>query len=67
MWTPKGASLIRGRRLFQTRRLLEEIPYIQNIFSINHKLLLMASYIINSNFYFTTYHSPFEFLQDMKH
>ena len=25
MWTPKGAALIRGRRLFEARRLLEEI------------------------------------------
>ena len=24
MWIPKGAALIRGRRLFETRRLLEE-------------------------------------------
>ena len=25
MWIPKGATLIRGRRLFEVRRLLEEI------------------------------------------
>ena len=25
MWIPKGSTLIRGRRLFEARRLLEEI------------------------------------------
>ena len=27
MWIPKGEALIRRRRLFKTRRLLEEIRY----------------------------------------
>ena len=27
MWIPKGAALIRGRRLFEVRRLLEKIRY----------------------------------------
>ena len=27
MWIPKGAALIRGRLLFEARRLLEEIRY----------------------------------------
>ena len=25
MWIPKGAALVRGRRLFEARRLLKEI------------------------------------------
>ena len=28
MWIPKGAAVIRGRRLFEARRLLEEIQFI---------------------------------------
>ena len=28
MWIPKGAALIRGRRLFEARYLLEEIQYL---------------------------------------
>ena len=28
MWTPKGAALIRGRRLFEDQRLLEEVRYV---------------------------------------
>ena len=28
MWIHKGATLIRGQRLFETRRLLEEIQYV---------------------------------------
>ena len=28
MWLPKGVALIRGRRLFEVRYLLEEIRYI---------------------------------------
>ena len=27
MWIPKGATLIRGHRLFEARHLLEEIKY----------------------------------------
>ena len=27
MWIPKGAARIRGRRLFEARRLLQEIEY----------------------------------------
>ena len=30
MWILKGAALIRGRRLFEALRLLEEIRYIAN-------------------------------------
>ena len=30
-WIPKGAALIRGRRLFETRHLLEEIRYLMYI------------------------------------
>ena len=29
MWIPKGAALIRGRHLFEARRLLEEIRHIR--------------------------------------
>ena len=29
MWIPKGAVLIRGRRLFEAGRLLEEIQYLK--------------------------------------
>ena len=29
MWIPNGAELIAGRRLFETRRLLEEIRYMR--------------------------------------
>ena len=29
MWTPKGAALIREQRLFEARRLLEEIRYLK--------------------------------------
>ena len=29
MWIPKGAALIRGRRLFEARCLLEEIRYFE--------------------------------------
>ena len=28
MWTPKRAELIRGRHLFEARRLLEELRYL---------------------------------------
>ena len=28
MWITKGAAFIRGRRLFEARRLLEEIHYL---------------------------------------
>ena len=28
MWMTKGAAFIRGRRLFEARRLLEEIHYL---------------------------------------
>ena len=28
MWISKGAAVIRGRRLFEARRLLEEIQFI---------------------------------------
>ena len=31
MLTPKGAGIIRGRHLLETRRLLEEIRYMKNI------------------------------------
>ena len=35
MWIPKGAALIRGRHLFEARRLLEEIRYFdQNRFKL---------------------------------
>ena len=30
MWIPKGAALIRGRHLFETRPLLDEIQYFIN-------------------------------------
>ena len=30
MWIPEGAALIRGRHLFETRRLLDEIQYFIN-------------------------------------
>ena len=30
MWIPKSVALIRGRRLFEARRLLEEIRYHKN-------------------------------------
>ena len=33
MWIPKGAALTRGRRLFEARRLLEEIRYLDGSFS----------------------------------
>ena len=28
MWIPKGAALIRGRHLFEARRLLQEVQYV---------------------------------------
>ena len=31
MWIPEGAALIRGRHLFEARRLLKEIGYIHII------------------------------------
>ena len=35
MWIPKGMTVIIGRRLFKTRRLLEEIRY----FAIKYEYL----------------------------
>ena len=35
MWIPKGAAVIKGRRLYGTRRLLEEIRYGNNFFQIS--------------------------------
>ena len=36
MWLPKGVALVRGRRLFEARRLLEEI---RHLFKINDLLV----------------------------
>ena len=33
MWIPKGVAFIRGRRLLETRHLLEEIRYVDSIFN----------------------------------
>ena len=38
MWIHKGAALIRGRGLFEARRLLEEIWYV--LFFANPELLV---------------------------
>ena len=49
MWIPKGAALIRGRDLFEARRLLEEIRYVllklnRNIAFVSN--LLLAYFIV---------------------
>ena len=50
MWIPKGAALIRGRRLFETRYLLEEI---QHLFFTAMKIHSMAWIVKKkSNFIF---------------
>ena len=36
MWKHIGATLIGGRRLFEARRLLEEIRYIHTALSVSH-------------------------------
>ena len=37
MWIPRGEALIRGRSLFEARRLLEEIRYILFVNKITNK------------------------------
>ena len=44
MWIPKGAALISGRRLFEARRLLEEMRYVKNL--PKRKLNRLASHVI---------------------
>ena len=49
MWIPKGVALIRGRDLFESRRLLEEIRYVllklnRNIAFVSN--LLLAYFIV---------------------
>ena len=49
MWIPKGVALIRGRDLFEARRLLEEIRYVllklnRNIAFVSN--LLLAYFIV---------------------
>ena len=44
--------------------MLSYMEYIQNIFSNNEKLLLIATSLIST---FTTYFTSFKFLQDMNY
>ena len=34
MWIPKGAAVIRGRRLFDARHLLEETQYMRSVHAL---------------------------------
>ena len=45
MWIPKGAALIRGWRLFESRCLLEKIRYL-NGFLEKHLLFSIANYLL---------------------
>ena len=40
MWIPKGVALIRGGRLFEARRLLDEIRYIDSDCLYSQKRLI---------------------------
>ena len=50
MWIPKYVTPIKGRHLFESRRLLEEIRYIYNGYP---KLIALFVNIILSRKYFT--------------
>ena len=50
MWIPKGAALIRGLRLFEARRLLEEIRYTYVYSRQNQTTPLRGKFIQMPNF-----------------
>ena len=46
MWIPKGVTFIRGRRLFEARRLLEEIRYLNFLIFFDQQNFLLNDGIL---------------------
>ena len=69
MWIPKVEALIRGRRLFKARRLLEEIQYVRNTFVIKTSLsfqvisILLYKKLKRKVFQNRLFHTPSIFIE----